>query len=297
MLLDRSKRYAGVDDEIPRLALSSTWQLLVIALLIVALLVLIFPRKALIASLYEQEVLDELTLSYIQNLYRAEPGNADVAILLAKSQQFELAVVDLESMLSPFISGGGDGRQRTQARLLLADAYGRAFDTFTDARSRASVVASAKAMMEQAADDKIPRHLARVFFALANKFRIESERLAYLALIVPELVPKTPEEYAREWLGLGDYATAAHYFFVAREEATNTEDARRLFMTGMGAWMASSQFKQAMLAADQHIGDLDNDLQTLRYLTRVALAAGDPARAAYYARRLVFIRLPVRGTS
>lgn len=107
MLLDRSKRYAGVDDEIPRLALSSTWQLLVIALLIVALLVLIFPRKALIASLYEQEVLDELTLSYIQNLYRAEPGNADVAILLAKSQQFELAVVDLESMLSPFISGGG----------------------------------------------------------------------------------------------------------------------------------------------------------------------------------------------
>lgn len=151
--------------------------------------------------------------------------------------------------------------------------------------------------MEQAADDKIPRHLARVFFALANKFRIESERLAYLALIVPELVPKTPEEYAREWLGLGDYATAAHYFFVAREEATNTEDARRLFMTGMGAWMASSQFKQAMLAADQHIGDLDNDLQTLRYLTRVALAAGDPARAAYYARRLVFIRLPVRGTS
>ena len=297
MLLDRSKRYAGVNEEIPRLALSSTWQLLVTALLIVALLVLIFPRKALIASLYEQEVLDELTLSYIQNLYRAEPSNADVAILLAKSQQFELALVDLETMLLPFVSGGGDARQRTQARLLLANAYGRAFDTFTDARSRARIVARAKAMMEQAADDNVPRHLARVFFGLTNKFRIESDRLAYLALIVPELMPRSPEEYARESLGLGDYASAAHYFFIARDEAKNTEDARRLFMAGIGALMASSEFKQAMLAADQHIGDLDRDIETLRYLTRAALAAGDPARAAHYARQLVFQRLPVRGTS
>ena len=293
MLLDRSKRYAGVDDEIPRLALSSTWQLLVVALLIVALLVLIFPRKSLIASLYEQEVLDELTLSYIQNLYRAEPGNADVAILLAKSQQFELAVVDLESMLLPFISGGGDARQRTQARLLLADAYGRAFDTFTDARSRARVTARAKAMMEQAADDNVPRHLARAFLVLVNKFRIESDRLAYLSLIAPELMPKTPEEYARESLGLGDFSSAAHYFFIARDKAQNREDGRRLFVAGIGALMASSQFKQAMLAADQHIGDLESDTETLRYLTRAALAAGDPARAALYARQLVFQKLPV----
>ena len=63
------------------------------------------------------------------------------------------------------------------------------------------------------------------------------------------------------------------------------------------AQMASSQFDQAMLAADQHIGDLEDDTETLRYLTRAALAAGDPAKAAYYARRLVFQRVPVRGTS
>ena len=68
-------------------------------------------------------------------------------------------------------------------------------------------------------------------------------------------------------------------------------------MTGIGALMASSEFKQAMLAADQYIGDLDTDIETLRYLTRTALAAGDPAKAAYYARRLVFQRLPARVAS
>lgn len=297
MLLDRSKRYAGVDEEIPRLALSSTWQLLVVALLIGALLVLIFPRKALIASLYEQEVLDELTLSYIQNLYRAEPRNADVAILLAKSQQFQLAVVDLEAMLLPFVSGEGDARQRTQARLLLATAYSRAFDTFTDARSRARVTARAKAMMEQAAGDNVPKYLARAFLVLVSKFRIESDRLAYLSLIAPDLAPKSPEEYARESLGLGDFSSASYYFFVAREKAQNTAESRRLFVAGVGALMASSDFKQAMLAADMHIGNLENDTETLRYLTRTALAAGDPVRAARYARQLVFQRQPVKGSS
>ena len=295
MLPDRSKRYAGVDDEIPRLALSSTWQLFVIAFLILALLVLIFPRKALISSLYEQEVLDELTVSYIQNLYRAEPSNADVAILLAKSQQFQLAVVELESMLLPFVSGG-DARQRTEARLLLANAYGRAFDTYTDARSRKRVTASAKALMEQAAEDKVPRYLARAFLVLANKFRIESARLAYLSQIEPELTPKSSEELAREALGLGDYVSASQYFFEARDKAQGRDDARRLFQAGMGALMAASEFKQAMLAADQYIGDLSHDAETLRYLTRAALAAGDPVRAARFARQLVFQRQPVKGT-
>lgn len=296
MLPDRSKRFAGVDDEIPRLVLSSIWQLVVIALLISALLAMIFPRKALIASLYEQDVLDELTESYIQNLYRAEPSNADVGILLAKSQQFKLALGDLESMLLPFVVTG-DARQRTQARLLLADAYGRAFDSSTDARSRAAVTASAKALIEQAADDQVPRHLAEVFLMLVNKFRIESERLAYLSRIAPELAPKTPEEKAHEALGLGEYAVAAHYFLMAREKASDVDDARRLFRAGIGALMASSDFKQAMLAADQYLGDLEDDTETLRYLIRAALAAGDAAQAARYARRLVFERIPVKGAA
>ena len=69
MLPHRSKRYAGIDGEIPRLKLATGWQLLLIGFMVVTLLAVVFPRKELVAKLYEQETLDELTLSYIQNLY------------------------------------------------------------------------------------------------------------------------------------------------------------------------------------------------------------------------------------
>jgi hypothetical protein len=52
--------------------------------------------------------------------------------------------------------------------------------------------------------------------------------------------------------------------------------------------MAASLFKQAMEEARLRLGDLADDPQTLRFLSRTAMAAGDPVAAADYARRLVF---------
>jgi hypothetical protein len=43
-----------------------------------------------------------------------------------------------------------------------------------------------------------------------------------------------------------------------------------------------------METAKLKLGDLANDQQTLRFLARTALAAGDPMAAAGYARKLVF---------
>ena len=99
MTPDRSKRYAGIDGEIPRLRLATNGQLLLIALLVVALLAMIFPRKQLVEKLYAQQSLDPLTLSYIQNLYQTDAHNADVAILLARAQQDDLQIGTLEAML------------------------------------------------------------------------------------------------------------------------------------------------------------------------------------------------------
>jgi len=61
-----------------------------------------------------------------------------------------------------------------------------------------------------------------------------------------------------------------------------------LLREGVGALMQASLFPQAMQAADRELGNLADDPDTLRYLARTALAAGDPPRAVGYARRLVF---------
>lgn len=88
------------------------------------------------------------------------------------------------------------------------------------------------------------------------------------------------------WTGRQD--VAAEYYFLARQQINDRDEARRLFLAGMDALMAGSRFKQAMQAADKYIGDLSNDRATLRRLAPMALAAGEPARAEIYIDKLVF---------
>lgn len=295
MLPDRSKRYAGIDGEIPRLELASGWRLLLIALLILALLVMIFPRKVLVEKLYEQETLDDLTVSYIQNLYRADPHNADIAILLAKFQPEILGIKTLESLILP-LADSGDPRQRTEARMILANAYKKALAAGPDARERERLRSRLTDLMQEAGRDEIPERLARIFSTIAFELKMPGLVLDFLQRIEAGNTAKILEQHGQQALGQGEHGLAAEYFLLARNQTDDLDEARRLFKTGIGTLMAASRFRQAMESADQHLGNLENDPATLRYLARAALAAGDPAQAARYARKLVFQTESARGS-
>ncbi len=287
MLPDRSKRYAGIDGEIPRLGLSSNGQLLVIALLVLALLVMIFPRTELVEKLYEHEALDDLTLSYIQNLYRANPGNVDVALLLARTQQDQLDLESLEDLLLPPATAG-DPRQRTQARIILVKAYAHALDVRKDRAQPAQLKLRVTALMRTAVKDAMPERLARAFADLAYSQNLPDLGAQFSAKVETGQSASALEHYALEALARQNYALASEYYLMARDQTANTREAHRLFRAGVDALMADSQFPAAMRAARQHLGALSNDAPTLRYLARTALAAGDPVQAAAYAKALVF---------
>ncbi len=287
MLPDRSKRYAGIDGEIPRLTLASYWQLFFIALLVLALLVMIFPRKELVEKLYEQDTLDELTLSYIQNLYRANPGNVDVALLLARTQQEQLSLESLEELLLPPATDG-DARQRTQARMILVKAYAHALDRSQDRTQQAQLKTRAKALMRIAVRDAVPERLAQAFADLAYSQDLPELGSEFRAKIASGGSASALEHYAKEALAKQNYALASEYYLMARDQAEEVSEARRLFMAGVDTLMAASQFDGAMRAARQHLGALSTDTLTLRYLARTALAAGDVTQAAAYAKALVF---------
>ncbi|MDP2370297.1 hypothetical protein [Rhodoferax sp.] len=287
MLPDRSKRYAGIDGDIPRLVLVSNWQLALVALLVLALLVLIFPRKTLVEKLYGQETLDELTLSYIQNLYRAETGNADAAILLTKAQENELDIKTMELRLLPLVDVH-DSRQRTAAWSMLAKAYQKALAANPDDKERTRLRAQMTALLQRAIKEKNPEHLSRLFAAAAFGADLPRLGIAFIEGIEAGLAAKALEQYGQEALGQGEYGLAAEYFFKARNQASHEDEARRLFQKGVGTLMAASKFKEAMRSADLHLGNLEGDSATMRYLARAAQAAGEPAQAARYARPLVF---------
>lgn len=290
MLPDRSKRYASTEGEIPRLGLTTNWQLLLLALLMLGLLYLIYPRTALVEQLYEQDTLDELTLSYIRNLYRADTRNADAAILLAKFGAAKIEPKALEQMLLPFTNAPVQ-RQRNQARITLLQAYERMLSEGTTRQEESRIRRLLTELMQEALDDTLPASLAQQFSTLAFRLNLPHYGEQFLLRSEGELSVRSLEQHGHEALARGQYELAAQYFLMARDRTDIVTQARRLFQLGIGAYMSGGLYRQAVHASEQHLGALENDLPTLRYLVRTCLAAGDPIQAARYARRLVF-RLP-----
>ncbi len=286
MLPDRSKRYAGANHRPIRLVLATNWQIMLIAVIMVGLLRVIFPHKALVEKLYHHDALDELTLSYIENLYRAEPDNYDLTLLLARARP-DQSLTAQEQLLQSVLTSG-DVRQRSEARLFLLSSIedmlaGDLSDTDKTHWTRRLTI-----LLQSARGDDISSELASAFAAAA--FRMERMDLGiyFLGRISPDRPVATLVKYAKEALGLGHYELAAQYFFLARKHTPNRDDARQFFHQGIGALMASSRFQLAMQEAQKELGDLADDLPTLRYMAQTALAAGEPKLAAMYAQRLVF---------
>lgn len=295
MLPERSKRYASPEGEIPRLTLTSTWQLVLMALLVLTLLVLIYPHKALVDSLYQHDELDELTLSYIHNLYRTEPENADVALLLARTQPGLVREQRLQDTLLRLTADGSE-RQRRQARQLLLQANQQALaqagSAAGSAAERAAVRQRLVALIERASHDVLLPHEAQMLAQQAFELNQPVLGAQLFEQLIAGQSSTSLEAMGDLVLGQGYHALAARYFMQARERAADTAQARRLFQKGIQAYMQASLFAQAMQAAQHYLGDLAHDLPTLRYLARSALAAGQPALAARYARQLVFVGAP-----
>ena len=287
MLPGRSKRYALTDGEIPRLVLTKPWQLALIALLVLALLFTIFPQKALVDTLYAQQDLDSLTLSYIQNLYRAETSNVDVALLLARSQGKTRDVQSLEPVLLR-VTQNGTVRQRQEAYTILFESYNRELSLPITKSEQTHVTRSLSGLLQNASKDELPALLVHAFAVKAFELGMSQTGLALMDKLKLQQPAQELEELGNQALARGEYEGAAIYFMLARNRALSIGETRRLFRKGIETYMAASLFKTAMQAASGQLGDLESDLPTLRFLSRTAIAAGDPMRAANFARKLVF---------
>ena len=289
MLPDRSKRIAGLNEDIPRLTLASNGHLVLVALMVAVLLVVIFPREALVEKLYDQDTLDELTLSYIQNLYRADTRNADLALLLARSQRADLSREELEELLTP-LAALGDERQKLQARTLLIDRFEEQLETERDASNRAQILASAKALLTIASQDTLTKVFANRLADFAFDWDLPQLGLILLAKGEGGRAVKVLERYAEVALTNRNYAMSGEYYFLAREETKDLDEVRRLFQMGIKTLIEGGLYQPAMVAVGEHIGDLQDDPQTLHFVVRAARSSNDAAVAAEYGRRLVFVR-------
>ncbi|MEK9950907.1 MAG: hypothetical protein VW687_01925 [Curvibacter sp.] len=287
MLPARSKRYASDDGDIPRERLTSGWQLLLVLLVVLTLFYVVFPKRVLMQRLYDDTVLDALALSYLQNIFRADTRNTDAALLLARHHADTLDPRELEALVAPH-TRSSDGRQRELAHALLIHALQRQLLADRDPGARAELRGRLEALLGSLLEARLPATLAHAYAALAYRLNLGELAMRLLRPFLADASPEALERYGHDAQARGEHVLASHYFLLARERSTQLEDMRRRFQLGLNALVAAGQAPQALEQAEHHLGALESDLPTLRYLTRLALAAGQPVVAARYARRLVF---------
>ncbi|MGQ9850201.1 MAG: hypothetical protein ACUVSU_09150 [Aggregatilineaceae bacterium] len=286
MLPRRSKYVVPLlnNAPLPRLQLITGRELAGVAVALLVLLVLIFPNRRLFEELLGRSVPDDLSIAYLENLLRYDPHNLDLRLLLARAKAGRADDDTLESLLVA-VELNGSPAQRSRAMQIrlraLLDAYhaGHLLLSAPQIDARLSALAEG----ERASAD-----LAMLADSALQLGRTELAWRLYLRLARQE-----PEHY-REWiepaaqrsLEHGHYRLAANLYFLARHGAKRAE-ARRLFMAGVNALMAGNLFTEAMTEAERHLGELDTDAETLRFLIHSARAANDNSRAANYARRLL----------
>jgi polysaccharide biosynthesis protein PelB len=255
--------------------------------MVLSVLVTIFPRKALLSTLYELRTLDPLTRSYIQNLYRAETSNIDAALLLARTQDESDDITHLEGALLP-ATVQGTARQRQEAFTILFDAYRWQTLHAPTAVKQNSARAQLTTLLQRAAQENLSSSTMETFALAALELGLRETGTRMVATMHYADPMNKLQTLAARALANGQYNAAASCFLMAQHQAASIDQARQLFQRGIETYMAANLFDAALQAARQDIGNLGEDLPTLRFLARTALSAGSPSEAARYARQLVF---------
>lgn len=109
-------------------------------------------------------------------------------------------------------------------------------------------------------------------------------------------------DQASKWQGIlgdtaveqGSYDVAAQAYFAAQQAVMTRDEKRYYFLKALKTLVAAGQVDRACSEGEQHVGDLEQDLETLRFLLNIARQANRTALMARYARAL--IALPAKGS-
>lgn len=283
-----------------RARILSTGGLLVVAAMVLVVLVMLYPRQQLLDRLRAEPRNDELSVSYLANLLSSEPDNADLRMLLAE-RHFALKQADrAASVLQPLLdrpSGNEEVRLRVsrlaysllelranaatpgspQALALRAQLIAGLTERLTLSWATPDLLLFAR---KATALEQLP--LAQRFHSLI-RFDAEGDRAPWF------------EEAVRTAVWAQDYAGAATLHQRAMDRAPTAERKREHLREALRILQSGNLLGQALALAEARADVVGNDRALLDYLTRLALAANQPAVAEGYARRLLQMQAQARG--
>ena len=312
MLLRRSK-LAAQRTERPYLA--PYWLLLLMGGLIVVALILIYPEQNLIQRVVKAPE-SELSSAYVTNLLRTDPNNPKLRLLQATQALEHGNVGALREALEPMLVAD-DPAMRREVAWLLWQASKLEFNRLS-VQGGSQVQAVRHQLQQQLAalaKEDWPTERQVEIAAQAFEFGEPAISLALYRQIAER--SQTPDE-AADWLAKGAgaalshslYRSSAELYLQASQKSSNSSQARALFLSALRTLQSGNRLAEALTMAEQNIGSLADDRETLFFVTRLAprrfggggghpgghgerlaRAAGRPDVADRYVRRLLRLSL------
>ena len=285
-MLPRKSKLFAPDAERPVLA--SYWLTALLAGLVGGALWLMYPRQDLERRLLSSSSDSSLSLVYLKNLLRSDPNNPRLQQLLAQRVAEDEARKQREADLanrqpSPW-TRWRDAMDGYHALPLEATEQRRAL--------RADLVVQLHELMTQEVPTEVLPALAEDAFHLGEPLlgiqmyrRMGDEASAEGSAVA------LYERAAREALGVSAHQEAADLFLKARHASTRPDQAKAFYLRAIAAMQASGKPALALALAQREVGELEADPEVLRMLVELARAAGKPAIAEQYMKRLLRLAL------
>ena len=285
-MLPRKSKLSAPDAERPVLA--SYWLTALLAGLVGGALWLMYPRQDLERRLLSSSSDSSLSLAYLKNLLRSDPNNPRLQQLLAQRVAEDEARKQREADLanrqpSPW-TRWRDAMDGYHALPLEATEQRRAL--------RADLVVQLHELMTQEVPTEVLPALAEDAFHLGEPLlgiqmyrRMGDEASAEGSAVA------LYERAAREALGVSAHQEAADLFLKARHASTRPDQAKAFYLRAIAAMQASGKPALALALAQREVGELEADPEVLRMLVELARAAGKPAIAEQYMKRLLRLAL------
>lgn len=291
MWLQRSKRIAAFDaGGVARLRLTTPWQMALVASMVAALLVMVFPRESLLARLHGQDVRDALTLAYTQSLYRADPNNAELALLLARAQIDRADPPVLRALIGRWLTQG-QAEQQAQALGILLASYGRWLYADPGTPEQRQVArADLLDLLAQTRTARLPAELHQSLSDFAFALDLPDLGLQHIDLAQPDRPLPSLLLHAQVALAHGDYQAAAQALLRAQAISPEPAQQRDLGQRAVQVLMSGNLYALASQTLRAQVQRWPNDRALLRFGLTQARAAGDAALAADLAESLVFVR-------
>jgi len=277
-------------DLTPRERLLPAWLIGTLGALIGLALALMFPRERLEARLLEGGKVDALSVAYLEAWLRVRPNDGEFLSVLAAQYVRTGRLAEAEAMVARMRALRDKTLDREALLLDIAIREQRAYALQPNDPQRAAMLVDLRGLLKQALDY---RWTAAELEMLAAKSRGLDQ--GAIAIQFYQRLAKQDVARAAQWqartaeiaLGVGEYRAAAAANFAAQATAKSLDEQRRYFIAGLKALQAGNLLDDAMTEAQRRVGPLIDDTETLRFLTRLAMACNRPDLADQYARRLL----------